>query len=231
MVMLGKYLDERSDRKMEDKYIEAKKIFLKYNYSGNIMLRESFNNDFKTYMNYKVPKELQLEWAHEYQVTLIEKIYKSKNNREIFLNFLSFHRNICDNIDFNNTTNIYTLLKKIENNLDSYTKERIAAIILEYLGLIYTGSIIEYNGDVIKVEILAICWLKEVIQGPVTIDQSYFNETDKKRPYYVSKSNYEPNKIVQSAKKALVDWHKLNEKYIHKNESQIVHEKKEEYNK
>jgi hypothetical protein len=163
---------------MGDKYLEAKKLFMKYNYSGYIMMRESFNNDFKKYIEYNVPKELQLEWAHEYQDELLKITYESKNNRQLLYNFGKFFTNIRDNKESGNLTKVIKLIQDIESKLDSFTKERIAGRLLDYISRNYIKNHTNYDEEVYELELIAVRWLKEILEQKVFVDQVYFDNSD-----------------------------------------------------
>ncbi len=200
---------------MDDKYLEAKKLFVKYGYSGYIMMRESFDNDFKKYMEYAVPKELQLEWAHEYQDELLKITYASKNNRQLLHNFTRFSTSISDNKEYGNLTRVIKLIQNIESKLDSFTKERIAEVFLRYIISVYIRRNIEYDEEITELEQIVVSWLNEIIEGPIHVDQSYFENTDEMDPSFPVEL-FEPEKIKQDARIVLKEWERNRVEYGNK---------------
>lgn len=200
---------------MDDKYLEAKKLYAKYNYSTSTMGRDSFNNDFKKYMEYNVPKELQLEWAHEYQEELLKNIYSAKTNRYILDNFIKFSIAMDNNLEYANLARVIKLIHHIENKLDSFTKERIAGILLRYVIGVYIRKNIEYDKEVTELEQIVVNWLNEIIEGPIHVDQSYYvNDGEKGAGFLVEL--FEPEEIKRGARNAISEWERNKDEFKRK---------------
>ena len=191
---------------MEENYLEAKKLFNKYGNSIKNIMDDSLNKDHKTYLQYQVPEETELEWIHEYQEKITVKILRSKNNKEILKHYLKLSENMCHNQYYKNLPSVLKQLSSCENEIDSFTKLRIAKTVINTIknGLMTTQE--EHTNDINKIGPIIVSWLEGIIHKPIEVDDSFLEdipETEIFNDYIIC---LEPENILNEAKSILTEW-------------------------
>ncbi len=111
-------------------YLEARKIFDKYNGSYFQMEKEG---EYQKYKNFKVPQRIEATWISERKKNIVEKLYSETSENEIASLFSQYGETVSQTIDESGLSFMLKFAKENKNKWDSFTNVRIVESILNSL--------------------------------------------------------------------------------------------------
>lgn len=179
--------------------LKAKELFKKYNCNTFYMGRESMA-DYNTYKDFKITRDKELEWIHEYQVELIKICHLSTEIKILHDNFLSFCISKSNFPDLLYLDELISLIDCKKEKLDSFTKMRMAEDILKLIVNSLNNHGFSTQKVTMKLKKIAIEMLKDVVSKPVIVNTEYSLTNS------ISKDTLLPENIIFRAKSTLKDW-------------------------
>ena len=157
-------------------FLEARKIFDKYNGSYFQMEREG---EYQKYKDFKVPQEIEATWISERIKNIVEKLYSETSENEIASLFSQYCETVSQTIDESGLSFMLKFAKENQNKFDSFTNVRIIESIL--------NSVSRFNTEKKQVAI------NESLELLRNVDKIAFHVSDSYKvngvfPDYVAKS-------------------------------------------
>lgn len=155
-----------------DKFIDAKKLFLKYGGSHFQMGRE--DGEYEKYLEYKVPKDMEVMWIDEYRSELFEQLETS--GQQMWLIF----KRICRlALDYSPQPELFIRLiefiERKKTQLDSFTLLLMSEVLLREVGedkhwFMRHSTVRSYTRD------YALELLKELLDSKITVAEEHVND-------------------------------------------------------
>ncbi len=110
-----------------ERYVEAKKMFDKYNGSYFQMEREG---EYRKYKQFSIPPEVEGKWNHELKMRLVNSLQSTITEKETVLLFSQYGDLVSQTKDERGLLFMRKFASENQGKLDTYTNVRIVETIL-----------------------------------------------------------------------------------------------------